>query len=35
MRWRSIAANLSEGFGRFQYKENKQFGYYSRGSYVQ
>ena len=28
----SIAANLSEGFGRFYYKENKQFCYYSRGS---
>jgi four helix bundle protein len=28
----SMAVNLSEGFGRFYYKENKQFGYYSRGS---
>jgi four helix bundle protein len=28
----SIAANLSEGFGRFFYKENKQFCYYFRGS---
>jgi four helix bundle protein len=28
----SIAANLSEGYGRFYYKENKQFCYYSRGS---
>lgn len=28
----SIAANLAEGYGRFHYKENKQFGYYSRGS---
>ena len=28
----SVAANLSEGFGRFHYKENKQHGYYSRGS---
>ena len=28
----SMAANLSEGFGRFYFKENKQFGYYSRGS---
>ena len=28
----SIAANLSEGFGRFFYKEEKQFSYYSRGS---
>ncbi len=28
----SIAANISEGFGRFHYKENRQFCYYSRGS---
>jgi len=28
----SVAANLSEGFGRFFYKENRQFCYYSRGS---
>lgn len=28
----SVVANLSEGFGRFFYKENKQFCYYSRGS---
>lgn len=28
----SVAANLSEGFGRFHYKENKQFCYFSRGS---
>ena len=28
----SVAANLSEGFGRFHYKENKNFCYYSRGS---
>lgn len=28
----SIAANISEGFGRYFYKENKQFCYYSRGS---
>jgi len=28
----SVAANLGEGFGRFFYKENKQFCYYSRGS---
>ena len=28
----SIAANLSEGFGRYYYKENKQFCFYSRGS---
>jgi four helix bundle protein len=28
----SIAANLSEGFGRYHYLENKNFCYYSRGS---
>ncbi len=28
----SVAANLSEGFGRYHYKESKQFCYYSRGS---
>jgi four helix bundle protein len=28
----SIAANLSEGLGRYHFKEAKQFGYYSRGS---
>ncbi len=28
----SVAANLSEGFGRFFYKENRQFCYYARGS---
>jgi four helix bundle protein len=28
----SIAANLSEGYGRYFYKENKQFCYYARGS---
>jgi four helix bundle protein len=28
----SIAANLSEGFGRYYFKEGKQFGYYARGS---
>ena len=28
----SIAANLSEGFGRYHYKEKKNFNYYSRGS---
>ncbi len=28
----SVAANLSEGFGRFHYKEAKNFYYYSRGS---
>lgn len=28
----SIAANLSEGFGRYHYKEVRNFDYYSRGS---
>ena len=28
----SVAANLSEGFGRFHFKDSKNFGYYSRGS---
>ena len=28
----SISANLSEGYGRFHFKENKQFCYFSRGS---
>ena len=28
----SIAANLSEGLGRYHYKETKNFTYYSRGS---
>ena len=28
----SVAANLSEGFGRYHYRETKNFGYYSRGS---
>ena len=28
----SVAANISEGYGRYYYKENKQFCYYSRGS---
>jgi four helix bundle protein len=28
----SVAANLSEGFGRFHYNENRHFGYYGRGS---
>ncbi|MBS3772044.1 MAG: four helix bundle protein, partial [Bacteroidales bacterium] len=28
----SVSANLSEGFGRYHYKESKNFGYYSRGS---
>ncbi len=28
----SIASNISEGYGRFSYKENIQFCYYARGS---
>lgn len=28
----SVAANLSEGYGRYHYKEAKNFSYYSRGS---
>jgi len=28
----SVAANLSEGFGRYHFKEAKHFYYYSRGS---
>ena len=28
----SVAANLSEGVGRFHYKEKKNFSYYARGS---
>ncbi len=28
----SIAANLSEGLGRYHFREAKHFGYYSRGS---
>jgi four helix bundle protein len=28
----SIAMNISEGYGRFHYKENRNFCYFSRGS---
>ena len=28
----SIALNIAEGYGRYFYKENKNFNYYSRGS---
>ncbi len=28
----SIAANISEGFGRYHYKDSKRFYYISRGS---
>ena len=31
----SIAANISEGYGRFHFKENKNFCYYSRGSLME
>lgn len=31
----SIALNISEGFGRFHYKENKNFIYFARGSYFE
>ena len=28
----SIAANISEGYGRYHFKENRNFCYYARGS---
>ena len=28
----SVAANIAEGYGRFFYKDRRQFCYYSRGS---
>lgn len=28
----SIASNIAEGFGRYHFKENKNFNYYARGS---
>jgi len=28
----SVAANISEGYGRYFYKENRQFCFYARGS---
>lgn len=28
----SVAANISEGFGRFHFKETRQFSYFARGS---
>jgi len=31
----SIGANIAEGFGRFHYKENKNFCYFSRGSILE
>ena len=31
----SIGANIAEGFGRFHFKENKNFCYFSRGSLIE
>jgi four helix bundle protein len=31
----SISANIAEGFGRYFYKENRQFCYYARGSMME
>ena len=31
----SFAANIAEGYGRFHYKENRLFCYYSRGSMME
>ncbi|WP_224746602.1 four helix bundle protein [Mucilaginibacter rigui] len=31
----SISANIAEGFGRFHYKENKNFCYFSGGSLIE
>jgi four helix bundle protein len=31
----SIAANLSEGYGRYHFRENRQFCYYARGSLLE
>lgn len=31
----SIAANIAEGYGRFFYKDRKQFCYFSRGSLME
>jgi four helix bundle protein len=31
----SIATNISEGYGRYFYKDRKQFCYYSRGSLME
>lgn len=31
----SIEANIAEGFGRYHYKENKNFCYFSRGSIIE
>jgi four helix bundle protein len=31
----SIAANIAEGYGRFHFKDRRQFTYYSRGSLLE
>ena len=31
----SIGANIAEGFGRYHFKENKNFYYFSRGSLIE
>lgn len=31
----SISANIAEGYGRFHYKEDKNFCYFSRGSIIE
>jgi len=31
----SIGANIAEGYGRFHYKENRNFCYFSRGSIIE
>jgi four helix bundle protein len=31
----SIGANIAEGFGRFHFKENKNFCFFSRGSIIE
>ena len=31
----SIGANIAEGYGRYSFKENVQFCYYARGSYIE
>lgn len=31
----SISANIAEGFGRYFFKENRQFCFYSRGSLLE
>ena len=31
----SISANIAEGYGRYHYKENRNFCYFSRGSLIE